>query len=578
LGKKAANDTGLWIARLVAAPMIAASLAGIACSQPFDPFDAPIGKPSQPPRRIPAQASSSSAATTASRAPYAQRPAPQAAQRVANPWRAGDRFVEPAGHRQLPAPQQRRHAAVHASHSTQAAWQQEHQKPGTTEALPDPAHGELIEGEWTEGDLSGAMEFDGSWDGCHGCGDPACGCGGPCGGCSDGCGQCGGGGVANYRKGRVQYGNAAIHGWLAQGFTFNPEDPDSRFNGPLTFNDRANEYQLNQIYVAFEDIVDRCGCDWDLGGRVDILYGTDYFFTQARGLETRSDGSPRWNSADGPRGDGAALYGFAMPQLYAEVFAPFGDGLSVKMGHFYSILGYESVMYTQNFFYSHSYARQYGEPFTHTGLLADYRLGSNWTLLGGFTRGWDNWEDINGELGFLGGLEWCRPDGWESLRFALHTGNEDDLSENNRTVYSMVYYRLLDRRVAYVMEHNFGVEDNAAERENGEKPAHWYGITNYLVWHINCETEFGIRVEWFRDEENARVLGIPLEGSVGGNYVATTIGMNIYPSICEGLVVRPELRYDWSDTENESLEVFGMYDDFTAEDQFTIAISAALSF
>ena len=63
-----------------------------------------------------------------------------------------------------------------------------------------------------------------------------------------------------------------------------------------------------------------------------------------------------------------------------------------------------------------------------------------------------------------------------------------------------------------------------------------------MVWHINCETEFGLRVEWFRDEENARVLGIPLEGGVGGNYVATTVGMNIYPSICEGLQIRPELR------------------------------------
>jgi hypothetical protein len=457
----------------------------------------------------------------------------------------------------------------------------------TTDTLPAPTHGEIIEGEWSEGDFSDSLQLDGSWDsGCYGCGDPACGCGNACVGCGEGCGQCGdaccqfsnGGGIANYRKGRVQYGNIAMHGWLAQGFTLNPDDPSNGFNGPLTFNDRANEYQLNQIYVAFEDIVDRCGCDWDLGGRVDLLYGTDYFFTQARGLETRTDGTPRWNSADGPRGDGAALYGLAMPQLYAEVFAPFGDGLSVKLGHFYSILGYESVMYTQNFFYSHSYARQYGEPFTHTGMLADYRLGSNWTLLGGFTRGWDNWEDVNGELAFLGGLEWCRSDGRESLRFALHTGSEDDLGENNRTVYSMVYYRLLDRKLAYVMEHNFGVEDNAAERDNGEKPAHWYGITNYLVWHINCETEFGLRVEWFRDEENARVLGIPLAGGVGGNYVATTIGMNIYPSICEGLVVRPELRYDWSDTEFESLEVFGMFNDFRDEDQFTAAVSASIAF
>ena len=139
-----------------------------------------------------------------------------------------------------------------------------------------------------------------------------------CVGCGDGCGQCGdgvlsmcgGGGIANYRKGRVQYGDFAFYGWLAQGFTINPDDPNDRFNGPLTFNDRSNEYQLNQLYFAFENIVDRCGCDWDLGGRVDLLYGTDYFFTQAAGLETHSDGTPKWNSPNGPRdGGSAALYG-----------------------------------------------------------------------------------------------------------------------------------------------------------------------------------------------------------------------------------------------------------------------------
>ena len=210
------------------------------------------------------------------------------------------------------------------------------------------------------------MEFDGGWDsGCYGCGDPACSCGEACVGCGDGADSAAmrvvnAAAVALPTIAKVACNTAilAIYGWLAQGFTINPDDPNNRFNGPLTFNDRSNEYQLNQLYVAFENIVDRCGCDWDLGGRVDLLYGTDYFFTQAAGLETHSDGTPRWNSANGPRDDGtAALYGLAMPQLYAEVFAPIGNGLTVKMGHFYSIVGYESVMYTQNFFYSHSYAQ-----------------------------------------------------------------------------------------------------------------------------------------------------------------------------------------------------------------------------
>ena len=32
-----------------------------------------------------------------------------------------------------------------------------------------------------------------------------------------------------------------VSGWLQQGFTWNPDRPVDRFNGPVTQNDRANE-------------------------------------------------------------------------------------------------------------------------------------------------------------------------------------------------------------------------------------------------------------------------------------------------------------------------------------------------
>ena len=38
---------------------------------------------------------------------------------------------------------------------------------------------------------------------------------------------------------------------------------------------------------------------WDIGGAVDVLYGTDYQFLQSRGLETHGDFTNNWNSDDG---------------------------------------------------------------------------------------------------------------------------------------------------------------------------------------------------------------------------------------------------------------------------------------
>ena len=334
--------------------------------------------------------------------------------------------------------------------------------------------------------------------GCDGSGCDASGCGDPS--CPD-CGPIPG--PLGAGLGRL-IDSIGWYGWLSQGFTWNSDSPADRFNGPLTFNDRSNEYQMNQLYTVLERQVCRDGRDWDFGGRADLLYGTDYFFVTSLGLETHPDGTPRWNSESGPRGDGAALYGLALPQLYAEFYAPACYGLSARIGHFYSILGYESAMDPENFFYSRSYARQYGEPFTHTGFVADYGLTHSLRVLGGLTRGWDTWEDPNSAAGFLGGVTWSCPDGNGALSFAVHTGNEDSEGESNRTVYTLVLERELCRNWSYALEHVFGVESDAVLKNDQPSDAKWYGIAQYLYWQCCPTTALGLRTEWFRDQDNAR--------------------------------------------------------------------------
>jgi len=357
--------------------------------------------------------------------------------------------------------------------------------------------------------------------------------------------------------------------WLSQGFTWNPDAPRNNFNVPVTFNDRANEYQMNQLYVSFGREVYKQGYSWDIGAQVDILYGTDYFFTTATGLETRQDGSPKWNSGDGPRGTGASLYGLAMPQVYAEVFAPIGNGLSVKLGHFYTIMGYESVMAPENFFYSHAYTKQYGEPFTHTGLLADYDVSNELAFQAGFTRGWDTWEDPAGTLAFLGGLNWSSVDGCTSLAFSLHIGDED-ADGDNRTAYSMVLSREFGYRTTYIFQHDLGFEQNAAVGPGGTKKALWYGINQYLLYEVSDELAAGLRMEWFRDEDNARVLGIPIATQTsGGNYFALTAGLNWKPR--RNITFRPEIRWDHSDVAGPPAFSRRIFNDFTETSQLTVA-------
>lgn len=345
-----------------------------------------------------------------------------------------------------------------------------------------------------------------------------------------------------------------LSGWVAQSFAWNPDNPGSNTNGPVTFTDRANEYQMNQLYLYMEKATGGDPEAWDLGGRVDLLYGTDYYFTQAAGLELEQDLTQRWNSQEGPNRtfgpDTGALYGLAMPQLYAEIYAPIGNGLRVKAGHFYTIIGYEVVPATGNFFVTHAYTMQYGEPFTHTGVLASYSVNDRISVSGGITNGWDQFDDIDDRQAFLGGVTLTSADGNGTLAFAIHTGDEfSQTGTDNRTMYSIVATRKFAERFTYVIQHDLGVQENGALNNAGDPDdAEWYGINQYLFYDINDNLKSGVRFEWFRDDDGVRV-----PRSNGNNFWQLTGGLNWKPA--DAWMVRPEVRWDWSDNGSRPYDV-----------------------
>ncbi|HLA84446.1 MAG TPA: outer membrane beta-barrel protein, partial [Thermoguttaceae bacterium] len=106
-------------------------------------------------------------------------------------------------------------------------------------------------------------------------------------------------------------------GWLQAGITANSQDPQDRFNGPLMTDDRVGELEMNELWFYLERPI-HTENGFDVGGRVDFLYGTDWRIVDCygNGLEDRMNG---------PRN----LYGVALPQMYVE--AGVGD-FSVKMG------------------------------------------------------------------------------------------------------------------------------------------------------------------------------------------------------------------------------------------------------
>ena len=347
----------------------------------------------------------------------------------------------------------------------------------------------------------------------------------------------------------------AVGGWLSMGVTYNNYSPANHSNGTVTFNDRSSEFQLNQLNLFVERFVDKEAKKWSIGGRVDFMWGTDSRFTQATG---------NWDENLITQAT-YLYYDIALPQAYVEVATPFVRGATVKIGHFYTILGQEVVQSPNNFFYSHAYAMQYGEPFTHTGVLASYPANTNFLVYFGAVTGphgkADNFDKHLGNWNFLGGVNWASDDAGSSLAAMLTSGNTDDAGSPNRTIATLVLNHNLTEKLHYIAQFDVGSQAGAAV-DGGT--AQWYGLNQYLIYAVTDRFSAGLRGEWFRDQNGFRVTGIP------ASYYETTLGFNWKPK--PWLLLRTEARYDWTDGPER------IFDEHRRSSQLTIGTNAAVNF
>ena len=355
------------------------------------------------------------------------------------------------------------------------------------------------------------------------CNSTCCAPAGCCDGCGEGCNDLCGGGDDD----EISFG-----GWIQMGYhnkvTPNGAIPDDAGS----FNNHPNRLNLHQGWLYAEKVADgSCGLDW--GFRMDVMYGVDAGDTQA--FYNRPG---RWdNGGDFNRGGG---YGWAIPQLYSEVAS--GDW-NFRVGHFYTLVGYEVVTAPDNFFYSHSLTMFNSEPFTHTGALATYSASDDVTLYGGWTAGWDTGFDrVNGGSSGLGGFSAALG---EDVTFTyITTFGNFGARGNGASGYShsIVLDTVLTDNLNYVIQSDLidiGTGDGSSQ----------VGINQYLIRTINDRIGVGGRFEWWKNG--------------GASQYALTAGVNF--KAADNLIIRPEIRHDWENPRAPA-------------DQYTFGMDAILTF
>lgn len=385
-----------------------------------------------------------------------------------------------------------------------------------------PAFAETSSGQWSYD--QNVVPVGCCGDDC--CGDDCC-CGDPC-DCGDGCG--GGGLLSGMGPGIVEGFSFAsmlgieswdIGGWTEFGWTDDaiPLSPQGSNGSELSFRDVPNRLNLDQQWFYIGKEAD--GSDgFGLGFRADFMYGTDAHAAQSFGNPPGSF-DEGWDHG---------VYGWAIPQLYGEVAV--GD-VSVKIGHFFTLVGYEVVPATGNFFYSHALTMYNSEPFTHTGVLGTYSGFENITLYSGWTLGWDTgFDNVNSGNSYLGGFS---ADVLDAVSLsvistygnfgAINTGGDTDNWGN-----SVVIDVNVTDTINYVFQTDYKKIDNISDED--------IGINQYLFFNFSDAIAFGNRIEWWRNDQVS-------------NYEYTT-GLNV--KLLGNLVIRPEYRTDWVPATDFSVE------------------------
>ncbi len=231
----------------------------------------------------------------------------------------------------------------------------------------------------------------------------------------------------------------------------------------------------------------------------------------------------------GPRGTDAifaspmySATGDIVNQLY--VYWNVSDDVKLTFGNFNTFLGYEVISPVANFNYSTSYLFSYG-PFSHTGLKADFDLGSDWSAMLAVMNPTDLTE-LNGtgdyavgaQLGYSG----------QFLNFLYSQGGFE-----------------IDYTGGFDVSEDFFLGINAAHFSMEDDGGSFTGVALYPQLATSENFTIGLRGEYFMagDFFGQEITGVGADADGDGSVFAVTLTGS---ATIGDLILKPEIRLDSS--------------------------------
>ena len=377
------------------------------------------------------------------------------------------------------------------------------------------------------------------------------------------------------------------------GVTGNFAGPKQNFGQLL--NDKPNTILLNQILLTANKPLDPKVTDFDWGFKLQGMYGSDARYTHFLGELDRVNPYDR-NQFDIVE----ANVLFHLPVL-------FSGGVDVKAGQYPTPIGFETIDPSTNPFYSHSYIFSFGLPFKHTGFLTTSHVNSMLDVYLGLDTGsnttFGSLGDNNSAIGVLTGVNLTLSDSLTILALT-HIGPENASRALSPIGFNADgYYRYFNDilitykaspKLTLTTEFNWIRDDFGATGFGSGRPspANGFGVAQYASYTLTDQLTLNGRAEIYRDDNNFFVAGFganngfdqfqkgfatPVTAALRATtYGEITLGVTYkpanMPALINGLLIRPEVRYD------RDLGGARAFNSNTDNGSFTIASDVVLTF
>ena len=350
-----------------------------------------------------------------------------------------------------------------------------------------------------------------------------------------------------------------IQGHVEGSWTYDASNPPNNFIQGRVFDVDNQDITLNQIDLTIQRDVSASVKDhkFDVGFNFETIYGGDARFIHGNGANFYGSASPQLDPDEQ----------FDIVQLYTDISVPIGNGMLIRAGKMVTHMGYEVINPTGNALYSHSFLFGYAIPFTHTGVMVFYNLSDKLSVMGGFSRGWNQeLKDNNSDtIDGLAQVTYKLSDK-TTLIFNGTAGPEAAGDPGNWWwVGDVILTQQITDQLSIALNGDYGWYEHGSA--NGTA-AMWYGLAAYAGYKINDMFTINARGEWYDDQDGFTLAGTP------NTFYEATLGLAIKPlpgdDIGRNLLIRPEVRYDYA---NEAF-----FDGGTDHGQFTFALDAIFTF